>query len=213
MYILLEGMPGTGKTAIAKQLMQMTGASYMKSVISDTKFGNQLRQLRTSGLEKELELLILSDLAMDELRVQRILQNGSLIRDKAFCATLGHLSVHGFVNYTKGLPEILQQGYQQLRNFSCMPDIAVHLSLNEDKIRQHFTDKKDISEIDKFLMEHIDLYRRQDEAVAEAMHTVYGNRFREIECFQGTVAWMAQAILDMIQERGSMNEENKSSFD
>jgi len=213
MYILLDGMPGTGKTAVAEQLVRMTGASYMKSVLSDTKFGNQLRQLRTSGLEKELELLILSDLAMDELRAQHILQNGSLIRDKAFCATLGHLSVHGFVNYTQGLPEILRQGYQQLQNFSCMPDVAVHLSLNEDKIRQHFEDKKDISEIDAFLLEHMELYRRQDEAVAKAMRATYGNRFQEIECFQGTIAWMAQAILDMIPERGGINEENQSPFD
>ena len=56
MYILLEGMPGTGKTTIAKGLAEITGAEYVKSVISDSRFGNSIKKVRSKNINTSLEL-------------------------------------------------------------------------------------------------------------------------------------------------------------
>ena len=82
MYILLEGMPGTGKTTIAKGLAEITGAEYVKSVISDSRFGNSIKKVRSKNINTSLELFFLSDLLFDELRVRDLLKN---IDDIAFC--------------------------------------------------------------------------------------------------------------------------------
>ncbi|MCC8174637.1 MAG: AAA family ATPase, partial [Odoribacter sp.] len=87
MYIIIEGMPGTGKTTIARGLSNRLNANYMKSVLSDTKFGNALKIVRNKDKSTDLELMILSDLALDELRVTNYLKYGDLVRDKAITAT------------------------------------------------------------------------------------------------------------------------------
>ena len=49
MYILVEGMPGTGKTTIAKRLAEMLNAEYVKSIFSNTTYGDSLRVILNTG--------------------------------------------------------------------------------------------------------------------------------------------------------------------
>lgn len=198
MYILIDGMPGTGKTSICKQLAKKTEGVYMKSVISDTKFGNQVKQLRSDGLFYELDLLLLTDLTMDELRVGRFIEKGNLIRDKSFCASLGHHIAQGYASDNPNIEFTLKEGYCYLSELIYQPDIAVHLKIDELQIRNHFKNKTDISEIDKLLLENTDLYQKQDQAISQTMQEIFKERYFDLTCFCGTVDEMADMILEQV---------------
>ena len=70
MYILVEGMPGTGKTTIAKRLADMLNAKYVKSIFSNTTYGDSLRVILNTGKTKEIEYLYLVDLLLDPIFFQ-----------------------------------------------------------------------------------------------------------------------------------------------
>lgn len=202
MYILLEGMPATGKTTIAKELQRRLKAKYIKSVLSDTLFGNSLKNIRILEEKDKLELLILADLALDELRVKKALEIGNVVRDKAITATLGHLKVHNYENRNKKVVESLLIGYQQLRELIVQPNIAVYLKPNKKKIFEHLINKKDISNTDKYLLDNFELYERQSAAIEKYMYEIYKESFLTLECFSGTIEEMADQILKKVNEYG-----------
>lgn len=210
MYILLEGMPGTGKTTIAKRLAQLTGSNYIKSVISESDFGNEIKKVRSQKLEKELELFFMADLFFAELMINKLLLKGSIIRDKSFNASLGHLQTHGFVNKDQNVINVLKSGYDQLKCYSVIPDLAVHLKYNEKKIRQNLDGKNDLSEIDLELLNNFDLYAKQDEEILKSLYSVYGReKVLVIECFSGSADEMCKKILTEYKKRLDVGESEK----
>ena len=66
MYIIVEGMPGTGKTTITTRLAEKLNAVYVKSIFSNTTYGDSLRCILNLGNTKEVEYLYLVDLLLDE---------------------------------------------------------------------------------------------------------------------------------------------------
>lgn len=208
MYILLEGMPGTGKTTIAKCLANITGAKYIKSVISDSRFGNSIKKVRSKNIDMSLELFFLSDLLFDELRVRDLLKNNNIIRDKSFIGTVAHLNTHGFVNKNKETIDSLKIGYDELKKFSIVPDLIVYLTINENKIKENLSKKNDISEIDKLLLENMSLYKKQDDEIKKQLYYQYGDKVIEIECFSETVNTICKNILNEYGKRKetSINE-------
>ena len=98
MYIIVEGMPGTGKTTITKRLAEKLDAVYVKSIFSNTIYGDSLRCILNSGKTKEVEYLYLVDLLLDELRINKILSSNSVVRDKTYTSSIAHLRAHGYVN-------------------------------------------------------------------------------------------------------------------
>lgn len=197
MYIILEGMPGTGKTTLAKVLQKKLNAQYIKSVISDTILGDSLKKIRS--LEKDkFELLLLADLTLDELRVKRKLELGNVVRDKTLAATLGHLKVHGYENQNKEIVESLINGYQQLKELIIQPDIAIYLEIDKEKIFKYIKNKSDITDADKYLLNNFELYQKQGNAVKEYMNEIYKENFITLNCFSGTVNEMVDSILKMV---------------
>ena len=97
MYILIEGMPVTGKSALAHYLANVTNSQYLKSVISDTEYGKLLKNYTTIA-SKQIEVFFQVDLLLDELRIQKLYDNNNIIRDKSWLSTIAHLKTHGFEN-------------------------------------------------------------------------------------------------------------------
>lgn len=202
MYILLEGMPGTGKTTIAKRLSKLTGCKYIKSVISQTDFGNEIRKIRSEKMDKELELLFMADLFLDELKINKLLRKESIVRDKSFNASIGHLQTHGFANKNQNVINAIKSGYEQLKYYATMPELVVHLKYNEIKIRQNLGGKNDLSEIDLELLNDFDIYEKQDEEILKSLYSLYGRKkVMIIECFSGSVDEICQKILKEYKER------------
>lgn len=198
MYIILEGMPGTGKTTLAKALQKKLNAQYIKSVISDTILGDSLKKVRSLNEKDKFELLLLADLTLDELRVKRKLELGNVVRDKALAATLGHLKVHGYENQNKEIVESLINGYQQLKELIIQPDIAIYLEIDKEKIFKNIKNKSDITDADKELLNNFELYQKQGNAIKEYMNEIYKENFITLNCFSGTVNEMVNSILKMV---------------
>lgn len=200
MYIVIEGMPGTGKTTIAKELALKLNADYMKSVISDTMFGDTVKLIRKENKKSQLEFLFLSDLALDELRAIKMASSGNVVRDKSLAATLGHIEAHGYENSDEIIQKCLEEGYKLIMKYSQVPDIAVLISADKKRVLSHFKDKEDVSDIDCFLLENYDLYLKQEESIRKQMLKIYNEKFYEIVSFSGSVDEMVEDIIKKVKK-------------
>ena len=147
MYILVEGMPGTGKTTIAKRLAEMLNAEYVKSIFSNTTYGDSLRVILNTGKTKEVEYLYLVDLLLDELRINKVLKETSVVRDKTYTSSIAHLRAHGYVNEQEDIAEAIAAGYERLSEDSLEPDYVIYIRSNREVIKQHLLDKSDFLSI------------------------------------------------------------------
>ena len=201
MYILVEGMPGTGKSTLTKALAEQLSATYLKSLISNTNYGLSLKELRSAEYNQELELLYISDLLLDELRAMEALKHGSVVRDKCYASSLAHLRAHGFENGTPLVQQTVLEAYNQLAQMALVPDVAVFLVANLNQVRKHLYNKNDISTWDKILAEDETKYRTQAEALEEEFCCRYKNKLVRLDCFSATPNVMCRQIMEHVTER------------
>lgn len=125
MYIIVEGMPGTGKTTITKKLAEKLEAVYVKSIFSNTSYGDSLRNILNSGKTVEVEYLYLVDLLLDELRIRKLLSENNVVRDKTYTSSIAHLRAHGYVNEQRDVASAIDTGYAKLAEDSIEPDYEI----------------------------------------------------------------------------------------
>ena len=201
LYILVEGMPGTGKTALTRVLSEQLSATYLKSLVSNTNYGLSLKELRSAEYNQELELLYISDLLLDELRVMETLKHGSVVRDKCYASSLAHLRAHGFENGTHLVQQTVLEAYKQLARMALVPDVAVFLVANLNQVRKHLNNKTDISAWDMTLAGDETKYRMQAEALEAEFCCRYKNQLVRLDCFSATPDVMCRQILEQVSER------------
>lgn len=196
MYILLEGMPCTGKTTISKMLSQITKSIYLKSVVSSTKVGECLKELRKSN-EKTLEFFYIIDGMLDELRVKDFLNQGrGIIRDKCFISSIAHILTHGIVNEDQLCKKSIWTAYQYLMLYSSMPDLVVLFEPDIEKIICNLPSKNDLSEIDKLLLSNGQLYMQQHDILHELLNKHFGGKLITIKSFNLSIEETCEYILN-----------------
>lgn len=201
MYIIVEGMPGTGKTTITKKLAEKLEAVYVKSIFSNTSYGDSLRNILNSGKTVEVEYLYLVDLLLDELRIRKLLSENNVVRDKTYTSSIAHLRAHGYVNEQRDVASAIDTGYAKLAEDSIEPDYVVYIRSNREIIKQHLSEKLDLSAWDKELTNDLDKYDAQRTELEKEINRKYESKLIEIDCFSGTVDQMCDAIIEMIKEK------------
>lgn len=181
MYLLIEGMPGTGKTTVAKKMASVLGVSYMKSVVSDTKYGEALRDVLKSGVKRSMELLYLSDLALDESRVWNFRKAGGLVRDKSYASSLAHVRAHGFENTSAPVRKAIEAFFRELAGISLKPDLVIFLRASGEVVRERMCRKSDASDWDLYLAQHLDSYELQKRMLESELMSRYADRIMVVD--------------------------------
>lgn len=198
MYIVIEGMPGTGKTTLAKALANKLNATYMKSIFSNTEHGGKIRKILNKGLNKEVEPFYIVDLLLDELRLQQYLRAGDVVRDKVYASSLAHLRAHGFENTEESVTDALYGAYLELSSLSVEPDYVIYLQPVMSKVIDHLYQKGDLSAIDIKLTSNLSLYEKQQLELENELRCKYGDKLHCLESFFGSIDDMVKQILSDI---------------
>jgi len=201
MYLIVEGMPGTGKTTIAKELAKRLNATYIKSIFSNTEYGTLIRSVLNSGKNKEVEYMYLMDLLVDELRVYKELESTDVVRDKAYTSSIAHLRAHGYENKDEEVVEVIKTGYDKLAEFSIEPDAVIYIGTNRKKIKEHLFNKRDLSEWDNVLTNDLLKHDTQRNELEKELNSKYGEKLICIECFSGSVDEMCNRIISVLKEK------------
>lgn len=201
MYIVFEGMPGTGKTTLAKMMAEKLQAEYIKSIFSNTPYGDDLRNLMNTIDEYKVENFYLIDLLIDELRINSILTKRNVVRDKSYMSSLAHLRAHGYATKSKQIAQLLHDGYMRLSEECVRPDVLVYIKSDREKILEHLFIKNDVSKWDTTLTTDINLFDKQRKELEKEIRIKYQDILIEIDCFSGTAEEMCEEIARKIKER------------
>lgn len=202
MYMLIEGMPCTGKTTISKMIGQMIGAQYMKSVVSDSKIGEYLKCLRLRD-SKTLEFFYIVDGLIDELKVRAILDNGEyLVRDKCFVSSMAHLLTYGVLNSDEPYRSLVWEAYEELAKYCVIPDWVLLMEPNLNVARKFMNKKVDLSEIDRVLLSDENLYLAQHVNLKKLLHRIYGDRVVCLRAFDMSSEDTCDYIINELKTKG-----------
>lgn len=177
MYFIIEGMPCSGKTTLAKSLSRVLNAEYIKSSLPHDKYGNILREIRDSGKYKqEIDCLHIADLFRNELQIQSLLyENKNIVRDKCFLSSMAHYLVE-MSNIKNEIDNAVLSGYEEIFHFMATPDLLVLLDFSFDDLKQNIERKNDKSHIDKMILENEKRYKVQRQKLVECANHYYKHK-------------------------------------
>ena len=181
MYIIVEGMPSSGKTTISHILAKKYNAEYFKCLLPDDDFGNELRLLRDSGkYETEVLLLHAVDLLRNELQVSKILSGGkNIIRDKCFISSLAHiLAVKPLM--PQEVKHLLIRSYEEIYKHMIVPDAFVFINRTLSSSKEIIQNKDDRSVIDEIILNDESRFEAQKSQLEINAKKYFGDRFIEV---------------------------------
>lgn len=177
MYLIIEGMPSSGKTTLARYLSDRYQAEYFKSLLPNDSFGSLVRKIRDEGKnETEITLMHIIDLYRNELQIRKLLNEGkSVIRDKCFLSSLAHfLSVSS--DLSPDIQQAAEMAYEELYKNMVPPDALVLLNRSLSKSRQMGDCKSDKTAIDRLILEDERRFLTQKSHLVTNSRKYFGNR-------------------------------------
>jgi thymidylate kinase len=166
----------------------------MKSVVSDTDYGMQLRKLIRAGDPRSLELLYLSDLALDEVRVRDFTASGGVVRDKTYASSLAHIRAHGMVNGDDLVKTAVTTFFETVARLARKPDVVVFLKASAEVVRGRMKSKTDVSAWDCRLAGDPDAYARQGCELEGELRRAYGDRMTVVDTDDKSVEDVCVAV-------------------
>ena len=202
MYVIIEGMPGTGKTSTAKALAKRLTAQYMKSAFPATELGWLMQSVHDSGKIKESELLYLASAHADELKIHRLLAQGlSVVKDKSLFTSIAHLKVNGYANKNESVVECVDGMYMQLIELSCEPDLVVFLSTDLKTVQERAKYKTDVSQLDERLFSNPEVYLNQERMIKQLLEEKYRKKILYINAFSSDCETIVDKIIETLTDK------------
>jgi thymidylate kinase len=199
MYIVVEGIISSGKTSLAKALSNRLECRYIKSLTSDTKFGSLVRGYCQDTESWETYFLYISDLLLDELRVRRLLNEGSLVRDKTYISSFAHFLVRNEGKSGCWI-DILREAYTCIANDALIPDSVVLLNYHYDVIFRRYMGKTDKSFWDDELLSNRDLFEAQRSQIVTLLQENFAGRLLEFTDASLSTDSICDAIVQSLKE-------------
>ena len=176
MYIIVEGMPSSGKSTLARKLSNYYGMHYFKSLLSTDSYGDLLRSFRDSSNDEELvDLVHLIDLMRNELQITDLLKNGKVVRDKCFISSLAHFECVKD-KMSLEIQEIILATYEEIFDKMVKPDLVIFINRSLDDCRNLSGSKNDKSAIDSIILDDDSRFNKQRTALFENVSKYFSDR-------------------------------------
>ena len=177
MYFIIEGMPSSGKTTLAKRLAEIEKAEYIKSLLPNDAFGNVVRRLRDNKYnDTNVCLLHIIDLFRNELQISYLLDAGkSVVRDKCFLSSLAHY-LSTTLDADQEMQDAVMMGYEEIARNMVQPDALILLDRPINITRYLSINKVDITAIDREIMGSEARFLRQQEYLRTKAKQYFGSR-------------------------------------
>lgn len=153
-YIILEGMPSSGKTTLAKEIARQSGWQYIKSLPSNrtiVSIEDEFEGISEKDRRQLRNLLFAGDLISDEYRIEKLINEGiSIVRDKSLVSSLAHL--YSQVDDSENLSIEIRKFIEQLSYKFILPEKVIFLDTTFEEAVFYKNTKEDISIQDNTLL-------------------------------------------------------------
>lgn len=152
-YIVLEGMPGSGKTTLGKEISKNNRWHYFKSLPSNRvliEIEENYKNISQKNNRQLRNLLFAANLIEDEYKIKKIIDDGkNVIRDKSIASSLAHLYTQ--VEMDESLSVEIRIFLENISLEFYKPDLIIFLDTSFENCSFYKNLQEDLSNLDNLL--------------------------------------------------------------